>query len=55
VVGDPAYYERFGFSAALARSFRTPYDGANILALTLNSGVAAHGVVRYPAAFARLG
>ena len=27
VLGDPAYYGRFGFSTGTARHFATPYDG----------------------------
>jgi len=54
VVGDPAYYERFGFSKAAARPFKTPYDGPHVMALALNSGVPASGIVRYPIAFAEL-
>ncbi|MCC6947441.1 MAG: N-acetyltransferase [Bradyrhizobiaceae bacterium] len=55
VVGDPAYYERLGFSKAAARPFQTPYDGPHVMALALNRGVSASGVVRYPAAFAEVG
>lgn len=55
VVGAPAFYRRFGFSAALARGFRTPYDGAHVLALALKPGAGDRGIVRYPAAFTRLG
>lgn len=56
VLGDPAYYRRFGFTAAIARGLSTPYDGAYLQALGLTErGAAARGVVRYPAAFAKLG
>lgn len=55
VVGDPAYYQRFGFSVEAARTFETPYDGAHIMALALNPGVPKRGIVRYPMAFAEFG
>jgi putative acetyltransferase len=55
VVGDPAYYARFGFSLAAARRFETPYDGPHVMALALNRGAPAGGIVHYPAAFADVG
>ncbi len=55
VLGDPAYYGRFGFSAATAKPFRTPYDGEYMQALTLAPDAPKSGTVRYPAAFAGLG
>lgn len=56
VLGDPAYYGRFGFSAEAASGFATPYDGAHQMAVRLapNSPPAAGRVV-YPAAFGALG
>jgi len=35
VLGDPAYYSRFGFSAELARGFQSPYAGPHLMALAL--------------------
>ena len=55
VLGDPAYYGRFGFSAAAAKPFRTPYDGDFMQALVLAPDAPKSGTVRYPAAFAELG
>ena len=55
VVGDPGYYDRFGFSAAAAVPFETPYDGAHVMALALNPSVAKSGAVVYPPPFAHLG
>jgi putative acetyltransferase len=54
VLGHPAYYARFGFSAALARKLRSPYAGAAFMALELESGAldGEAGSVRHPAAFA---
>ena len=39
VVGDPAYYTRFGFSAGLGEKFDTPWAGPNFLAMELREGV----------------
>ena len=55
VVGDPGYYDRFGFSVAAALPFETPYDGAYVMALALNPSGAKGGAVRYPTPFAHLG
>lgn len=56
VLGDPAYYRRFGFTVAVARDLATPYDGPHLMALGLTEeGAAARGAVRYPAAFASIG
>jgi putative acetyltransferase len=53
VVGHPAYYTRFGFSAELARKLASPYAGEAFMALELVPGAldGANGEVRYPAAF----
>jgi len=55
VVGDPAYYTRFGFSLAEAAKFRTPYDGPYMMSLKLAPDAPASGTVVYPARFAKLG
>ena len=55
VVGDPAYYRRFGFSPEHARGLTTPYDGPYLQALALaEAGREARGPVRYSPAFADL-
>lgn len=54
VLGEPAYYRRFGFSAAAAKPFNTPYDGEFMQALILAPNALKSGVVSYPAAFAGL-
>jgi putative acetyltransferase len=56
VVGDPKFYQRFGFSAAAARGLRSPYPGDAFMALELQPGVlrANPGTVRYAAAFGAL-
>lgn len=53
VVGDPKFYGRFGFSAAIARTLRSPYSGDACQALELTPGalVANPGIVRYAKAF----
>ncbi len=41
VLGDPAYYTRFGFSAALGEKFDTPWPGPEFMAMELRDGAAA--------------
>src|SRR5688500_7657639 len=38
VVGDPRYYEQFGFSAEKAKGFRSPYAGPYLMVLALSTG-----------------
>ena len=54
VLGDPSYYERFGFSAAAAQNIRGPYSGPGWMALELATGAldGVEGSVTYPDAFA---
>ena len=54
VVGDPAYYRRFGFDAEAARSFESPYSGTHFMVRRLAQDAPAAGVVHYPGAFADL-
>ena len=53
VLGHPAYYRRFGFSAVLASKFMAPFKGGAFMAMELTHGsLAGHeGSVSYPAAF----
>ena len=53
VLGDPAYYPRFGFSAATARNLRAPFSGPAFMAMELVRGCldGVNGTVRYAAAF----
>ena len=55
VLGDPAYYRRFGFSLQAIAHLRTPYGPGKLMGLELVAdalrGVA--GEVRYPAPFSR--
>jgi len=53
VVGNPAYYRRFGFRADMAASFASAYPSEYVMALELRPG-ALEGVERtvvYPAPF----
>lgn len=53
VLGDPAYYGRFGFLARLAEEFDCAYACEAFQALELSSGALAalRGRIRYPVAF----
>lgn len=56
VLGDPDYYGRFGFEAALAEGFDSPYAGPYLLATVLAGGCleGAPGHARHAPAFASL-
>ncbi|MEW6645204.1 MAG: N-acetyltransferase [Pseudomonadota bacterium] len=54
VLGDPAYYGRFGYSAASAQGFSCDYAGPYFQALALASGAPDHGRAVYADAFERL-
>ena len=53
VLGDPAYYSRFGFSSERAKRLRGPYYGEALMALELTRGVLKNGTggLNYPDAF----
>ena len=51
VLGDPAYYTRFGFSAAAAAPYPCAYAGPHFMALQLDDSPAAVAAVAYPPAF----
>jgi putative acetyltransferase len=57
VLGDPAYYARFGFDPALAAGFTSPYAGPHLMALALRVDARATrtGVLQYPRPFDDLG
>ena len=55
VLGDPAYYARFGFAAAPARAYPSPYAGAHFHMLNLSGKPLATGPVTHAPAFAALG
>lgn len=51
VLGDPAYYGRFGFSRAAADGFSSEYDCEAFQGLALAPGPVRRGRLAYPAAF----
>jgi putative acetyltransferase len=53
VLGDPAYYTRFGFARETARVFESVYQGPHFMALELRDGALAGGkwALSYPRAF----
>ena len=56
VLGAPAYYGRFGFSAEAAKDVGAPYAGGPaFMALALRPDVTLAGEARYARAFAALG
>ncbi|KAB0267604.1 GNAT family N-acetyltransferase [Microvirga brassicacearum] len=55
VLGEPAYYGRFGFTTEAARALKTPYDGPYLQALHLSAkATGARGAVVYADAFTGL-
>jgi putative acetyltransferase len=55
VLGDPAYYCRFGFDLEAAAPFRCVYAGEHFMACRLATNAPRDGKLRYPAAFDSLG
>jgi putative acetyltransferase len=57
VLGDPAFYRRFGFDAGKASGFISPYAGPHLMALSLgNSELPTDtGIIEHAPAFAKLG
>jgi putative acetyltransferase len=51
VLGDPAYYTRFGFAPETAAPFVCAYAGPQFMALRLSEDAPHAGTIRYPAAF----
>jgi putative acetyltransferase len=54
VLGDPAYYRRFGFEVA-DPAFDSAYSGPHFMQVRLRGGGPVSGAIHYPAAFAALG
>jgi putative acetyltransferase len=56
VLGDPAYYGRFGFTVEAAHGLQTPWSGPHLMAIELMPGgmTALPGIAHYPAAFSSL-
>lgn len=57
VLGDPTYYQRFGFQSKHADGFESPFAGPHFMALPLNdAGLPARfGRLDYAPAFSALG
>lgn len=57
VLGEPDYYGRFGFEAALAEGFASPYAGPYLQAIVLAGGCleGVPGAASHAGAFATLG
>jgi len=56
VLGDPAYYGRFGYDLALAAGFESSYAGPHFMALSLAGALPTRqGSLAYAPAFAALG
>ncbi len=52
VLGDPQYYERFGFSVKAAADFTSPYAGEHFMMLKLSETLlASSGALRHAPAF----
>jgi len=51
VLGDPAYYMRFGFRAEPAHGLEVPWPGPHFMGLKLGDVPTPIGVANYPAAF----
>lgn len=54
VLGDPAYYKRFGFSHETAEDFTCVYQGEYLQALRLSADAPTEGEVIYAPAFGGL-
>lgn len=53
VLGNPGYYQRFGFDRELANSFDSPWRSASFMALTFGEApIHRQGAVDYAPAFA---
>jgi len=54
VLGDPAYYERFGFSQDAARGYDCIYAGDYFMAVNLRPHAVTSGQIRYAPPFGAL-
>lgn len=52
VLGSPAYYGRFGFNAAAAAGYTSPYYGWPFMALIFDNSIPRSGRIDFPDAFA---
>lgn len=51
VMGDPAYYQRFGYSVAAVGGYTCPYAGEYFMIKSFRSFLPPRGTVEYPPAF----
>jgi putative acetyltransferase len=54
VLGDPAYYKRFGFEVRTAAAYASAYSGPHFMALALGDELPPPGSLAYPQAFSGL-
>jgi len=54
VLGEPAYYERFGFSRDAARGYNCIYAGDYFMAVNLQPHAVTSGQIRYASPFGAL-
>ncbi|MCB2053446.1 MAG: N-acetyltransferase [Geminicoccaceae bacterium] len=55
LLGEPAFYGRFGFRVEAARGYACAYAGPFLMALTLDPAAPMRGRIDYPAPFSALG
>lgn len=55
VLGDPAYYGRFGFETRLAAPYESPFQGPYFMARAVGRKLPPPAAVIYPAPFDDLG
>ncbi|MDE0007738.1 MAG: N-acetyltransferase [Gammaproteobacteria bacterium] len=51
VLGDPAYYRRFGFHEQMVRGMTSPYEGPNLMGLALARNSSPGDAIVHPPAF----
>lgn len=54
VLGDPAYYRRFGYNVALAQGCDCPYAGKYFMIKPLRSPLPTSGSIRFAPAFSEI-
>ena len=54
VLGDPAYYGRFGYDVALAQGYDCPYAGEYFMIKPLHSPLPTSGSIRFAPAFSEI-
>jgi putative acetyltransferase len=55
VLGEPDYYQRFGFDPKSAAPFASPYSGPHFMAKSFAAELPSSGTASYAPAFARIG